>query len=55
MLSFLKEIKKSVKKLDNFTTENHSVTNPFAKKTNNTIVWTDKPFVLNKIVKNSKK
>ena len=49
MFKFFNEIKNSVKELDEITSTNKFMSNPFNKVVNHTFVWTEKPLIFNKV------
>lgn len=49
MFKFINKIRTSVEKLDEFTTKNKCMTNPFNKPENKTIAWCERPSLFNKI------
>ena len=51
MFKIFKEVKDSIKTIEDITSENRLMTNPFSKVVNQTFVWTEKPELFKKILK----
>lgn len=51
MFKIFKEVKDSIKTIEDITSENRLMTNPFSKVANQTFVWTEKPELFKKILK----